>query len=337
MIVLNGQPFIKYNLRSIYPYAHQIIVVEGASNTSVTNVTPAGHSMDGTLEALYEFKEQEDPDNKIIIVTAEDEGYPNGFWPGEKDEQSQTYARRATGNYLWQIDADEFYHEADIQSIITLLTNFPEISAVTFPMLTYWGSPWIITDGWYLRRGAASFHRLFQWGKGYTYASHRPPTILDETGKDTREKVWLKSNELRKLGIFLNHYSLLFPRHVKEKCEYYERSEWSRRVGSIDWYNKNFIQLNDPIHTHNVFRYPAWLEETQYEIPEQITKMWENNLLAKNSEPIRSMDDVEQLLHRPSYKVLTFIMKILDYPNRLFVFTKNIAIHWRDHIRNQDG
>ena len=47
--------------------------------------------------------------NKITIITAEDEGYPDGFWPGEKLEQSQAYAKRATGNYLWQVDIDEFY------------------------------------------------------------------------------------------------------------------------------------------------------------------------------------------------------------------------------------
>jgi hypothetical protein len=30
MIVLNGEPFMRYNLQAIYPFAHQIIVVEGA-------------------------------------------------------------------------------------------------------------------------------------------------------------------------------------------------------------------------------------------------------------------------------------------------------------------
>jgi hypothetical protein len=29
MIVLNGEPFLRYNLRVLYPFAHQIIVVEG--------------------------------------------------------------------------------------------------------------------------------------------------------------------------------------------------------------------------------------------------------------------------------------------------------------------
>jgi hypothetical protein len=109
LIVLNGEPFTRYNLRALYPFAHQIIVAEGASPKAAHVATPDGHSIDGTLDILRRFKAEEDPEDKIIIVTAEDEGHPNGFWPGEKDEQSQAYAKRATGDWLWQVDIDEFY------------------------------------------------------------------------------------------------------------------------------------------------------------------------------------------------------------------------------------
>lgn len=34
MIVLNGEPFTRYNLRALYPFAHEIIVVEGAARTT---------------------------------------------------------------------------------------------------------------------------------------------------------------------------------------------------------------------------------------------------------------------------------------------------------------
>src|SRR3546814_13971834 len=63
---------------------------------------------------------EEDPEDKVVIVTAEDEGHPDGFWPGEKDEQSRAYAKRATGNYLWQIDVDEFYRSEDIEAVIEI-------------------------------------------------------------------------------------------------------------------------------------------------------------------------------------------------------------------------
>jgi len=329
MIVLNGQPFIKYNLRGLYPFAHQIIVVEGASPAASSFSTESGHSTDGTLEALYEFKKEEDPEDKVTIVTAEDEGYSDGFWPGEKDEQSRTYAKRATGNYLWQVDADEFYHSDDIAKMILILESRPEITAVTFPMITFWGSPYVITDGWYLRRGASSYHRLFRWGEGYEYHTHRPPTVLDSQKKDTRSAVWVKSSELKKKGIFLYHYSLLFPRHVYEKCEYYENAEWAQRLGSLKWYENDFVQLQDPFHVHNVFRYLAWLEKSKYPIPAQIKAMWKNiRANPEPSEPIRKMDDVELLLKQPMYNLRILFYKIADYPDRLIGFLKSLLIKW---------
>lgn len=88
-----------------------------------------GHSNDSTLHSLWDFKNHHDPDNKVMIVTAEDEGHPNGFWTGEKDEQSRAFAKRATGNYLWQVDVDEFYKSGDMQAVVDLLENDPQISA----------------------------------------------------------------------------------------------------------------------------------------------------------------------------------------------------------------
>ena len=44
MIVLNGMPFVPYNLLALYPFAHQIIVVEGAAPGAAGIATPAGHS-----------------------------------------------------------------------------------------------------------------------------------------------------------------------------------------------------------------------------------------------------------------------------------------------------
>ena len=99
----------RYTLRSLYPYAHEIIVVEGAAPGAVNIATPDGHSRDGTLEVLRRFKADEDPDGKVTDRDRRGRRSPDGFWPGEKDEQSRAYATRATGDYLWQVDIDEFY------------------------------------------------------------------------------------------------------------------------------------------------------------------------------------------------------------------------------------
>ena len=80
--VLNGEPFTRYCLRQIYPFAHQLIVVEGAAPGARNIATPDGHSRDGTLEVLKSFKRDEDPEDKLVLVTRD------GFW-SEKDEMSQ--------------------------------------------------------------------------------------------------------------------------------------------------------------------------------------------------------------------------------------------------------
>ena len=81
IIVLNGEPFIRYCLRQLYPHAHEIIVVEGGSRKAIS-FAPDAHSTDGTLEALNAFKREEDPEGKLTVITRD------GFW-SEKDEQSQ--------------------------------------------------------------------------------------------------------------------------------------------------------------------------------------------------------------------------------------------------------
>ena len=200
MIVLNGEPFIKYNLRSLYPFAHQIIVVEGANRNSTHCATADGHSIDDSIKILREFKELEDPEDKVVIVTAEDEGYPNGFWPGEKDEQSEAYCKRATGNWLWQIDVDEFYLESDMRRISKMLEEDSSISTISFPEMPFWGSFDYRVDGVFLRYRYSEVHRLFKWLPGYRYITHRPVTVVNDKGVDLRQTHWVRAGDLRKRG-----------------------------------------------------------------------------------------------------------------------------------------
>jgi hypothetical protein len=305
MIVLNGEPFVLYNLRALYPFAHQIIVVEGATSGAAANATPDGHSTDGTIETLRRFKAEEDPEKKLTIITRD------GFWP-EKDEMSQAYAELATGDYLWQIDSDEFYLPHDMERVLLLLEANPDITAMSFQQITFWGAPNYTADSWILRRGAAEYHRLFKWGKGYTYSTHRPPTVLDEHGCD------LRSIHLERSRISLFHYSLLFPKQVTEKSEYYASAAWSRRTGSQNWAEQAFLRLKHPFRVHNLFNYPSWLERYTGEHPPQILAMWE----AVPSSEKRPTADIEALLRSPYYRLMRPIVKLLDYPSRPFAWLK---------------
>jgi FkbM family methyltransferase len=295
IIVLNGEPFTRYVLRSLYPFAHQIVVVEGAAPAAVNIATPDGHSRDGTLAELRRFKAEEDPEDKLEIVTAEDEGHPDGWWPGEKDEQSRAYAKRATGNYLWQVDIDEFYRADEMARVVQMLRDDPSITAMTFKQITFWGGLGYTADGWYLRRGATYYHRLFRWGPGYTYASHRPPTVLDDEGRDVREIRWIRGETLAALGIHLYHYSLLLPKQVIEKCDYYGNVTWTKRPDAVAWAEDAFLRLGRPYRVHNVYQFPSWLERYAGPHPEQVSRMMAD-LERATPEALRATDDIERLL-----------------------------------------
>lgn len=317
IIVFNGEPFTRHALRALYPFAHEIIVVEGAAPGARTVASADGHSPDGTLDAVRQFIIDEDPERKVQLVTAEDEGHPDGCWPGEKDEQSRAYARRATGEYLWQVDIDEFYLPGDMARILGMIAADPSIDAMSFEQVTFWGGLNYWVDSWYLRRGARNYHRLFRWGPGFTYARHRPPTVDDGQGRDLRNGHWIPADVLARQGIRLHHYSLLLPRQVAEKCAYYANAPWARRAGATAWAGQVFGDLLRPYRAHNVEAYPGWLNRYQGPHPPEIERMVAS-LRATSPQQLRPTDDIEQLLAKPTYRFGCAVLKLLDHLDRHF-------------------
>jgi len=295
IIVLNGEPWTRYNLRALYPFAHEIIVVEGAVEKARAAATPDGHSTDGTLEVLQRFKAEEDPEDKVQIVTRD------GFWD-EKDEQSQAYAERATGDLLWQVDIDEFYLPGDMRTVIALMAHCPDVTMISFKTVTFWGGFGYIADGWYLRRGSGVFRRLFRWGPGYRYLTHRPPTVLDAQGRDLYRLGLLDGNRLaREQSIYLYHYSLVFPRQVQEKSAYYRYMNWVHSRKALEWVEQGYVRLGRPYHVHNVYRYPSWLERFRGKHPPAIEQLRADLAAGVVAVEQRQVDDIERLLDSPLY------------------------------------
>lgn len=332
IIVLNGEPFTKYCLRQLYPHAYEIIVVEGGSDKAA-GFAPQGRSTDGTLEALREFKEQEDPEDKLQIVTRE------GFWP-EKDEQSQAYAQRATGDYLWQVDIDEFYRHADIEKVRAFLAADSTIDCMSFRQFTFWSSPFITADSFYLRSdGAEFYHRLFKWDSGYGYRTHRPPTVMDRNGVDLRRKKWITGETMAGMGVYLYHYSLLFPIQVKNKCRYYATpgayAAMAHAPGILDWAENGYFHLRRPFRVHNVYTSLSWLRPFNLPHPEEAMKMWEDAVSGKIGVEVRDNRDAERLLRAPRYlaagKVLGLAATLMKHPpwRWLRIIYQGLERRWR--------
>ncbi len=304
IIVLNGYPFLEYNLRALYPFAHQIIVVEGAALAAKNLVRTDGHSLDGTLEMLQEFKDKHDPANKLLVVSAADAGYTDGFWP-EKDEMSQAYAERATGDWLWQVDSDEFYLESDLAAMLALLDQHPEVSGYSFPYVEFFGSfDAYITGTWHLHTHPR-FYRLFKWGAGYSYASHRPPTVLDAVGRNLHQVNWESNPHVSGKPVVLRHYSYVLPKQAQQKVEYYSNVSWSEAFRkNKQWYDQQYMRLKNPMRLGELGGL-QWLERFEGKHPEAIVKLQEDLLSGRISEPQRPVQDIESLLDSPWYWMQT--------------------------------
>jgi hypothetical protein len=318
IIVLNGEPFTRYCLRSLYPFAHQIIVVEGGHEDTRTVATPDGHSIDGTLAALRRFKEEEDPLDKLEIVTRD------GFWPKtdalgrNRTAQSQAYAERATGDYLWQVDIDEFYRAEDMARVLALLRSDPSITAVSFLQRTFWARPEYEVDGWPLRRGARVYHRLFKWGPGYRYVTHEPPTVTDGEGRDSRSIHWLRADAPELRGIVLYHYSLLFPWQVDQKMRVYRDEKPDTCGGIREWADEAYFRLGRPYRVHNLYTSPSWLQRYRGDHPVEVSRMMSEALAGDVRGGVRRVDDVEKLLRSWWYPLGRAALKVLDYVDRLW-------------------
>jgi glycosyltransferase involved in cell wall biosynthesis len=310
IIVLNGEPFIRYCLRSIYPFAYEIIVVEGGHEDAKSVCTADGHSIDTTLETLYKFKEEEDTENKLSIVTRK------GFWP-KKDElgrdrtpQCRAYAEKATGDYLWQIDIDEFYKHQDMLRIVKMLKNDPSITAISFKQKSFWGDIHYVSESYALLRNKGGWNRIFKWSNGYKYITHEPPTVYDENGADLHRQHWISGEQMKKKKIYMYHYCLLFPWQVEQKSKVYQDEKPVGFPGMIQWAENNYFKLENPYRVHNIYDVPSWLERYTDTHPEQVICMMKDIIDGKINTELRRTDDIELLLKSKKYHFDIFLLKI---------------------------
>lgn len=314
IIVLNGEPFTQYCLRQLYPVAHEIIVVEGACPDAHEIATADGHSRDSTRTTLATFCSDEDPEGKVTLLTAEDFGHLDGFWPGEKTEMCAAWASRATGDYIWQIDVDEFYHPHDLARIATLLAHDPSISMVQVPLIAFWGDFDYVLDGWYFRLGtrtmtspAGWYRRVWRWDAGYSYSNHRPPTVVDAGGRSLAEGKVLSHGELARRGIFMHHYLGVFRHQVEDKLTYYSQAAWKKnnpvpppeRYNDLVW---DHVGRN-PFRVHFIQEYPSWLTRFTRQHPPEIVRMRADIAAAGSEIESRRTDDIDGLLDSPWYRV----------------------------------
>lgn len=334
VIVLNGEPFIKYNLENLYPHAHEILVVEGAVEKFCHAATPDGHSLDDTVGIIKSFP---DPDNKIKLIQRD------GFWP-EKDEMSNAYMEVCTGDYIWQVDVDEFYKPDDIEAVREMLINDPEISRVDFRSVGFWRSFKARVCGASFIFGADQFIRLFKFKPGYRYVTHRPPTLADVNGAQFIHNKIITAIEMENHGIVQYHYSYVFPEYVAGKAHYYSQMGWGGgHQDGMSWYNQNWVKISNPLRVHIIEFPPSWIVPFAGDHPEvikrlqrdisyvedlEITKFLEKNYIKYNKiGEVISQQIIKPRTNKISHvKAFIVCLTMLLFPFSIREFKANVSI-----------
>jgi len=208
MIVLNGDHVLKESLESIYEHVDEIVIAEGPvrywQDRGVTTST------DMTNDILSNFA---DPDKKIRILHSQYE---------EKDQQFSAAIAMMTSSpdYLLQVDSDEVWTQESIMNLKTMLKDKRPIS-VGIHSNTFVGGFERVISGF--EEKTDNFLRVFRWGDGCKFITHRPPTIEYENGGRTRGRTHIDSDEARDMyQISMCHYSYVWPSQVKNKIDYYK-------------------------------------------------------------------------------------------------------------------
>lgn len=265
MIVINGEPFIKYNLLNLYPHAHEILIVEGAVEKFKHAATPNGHSLDDTVKIIKEFP---DPENKIKLIQN------NGFWP-EKDEMSNAYMACCTGDYIWQVDVDEFYKSEDIEKVRKYLVENPDVTRIDVQTINFWHGFKAVMQGATYCFGADRFRRIFKFKQGYSFLTHRPPTVLDGDGNICCDARVVTGEELvERLNVYMYHYSYVFKEGVRSKANYYANMGFGGgHEDGKKWAESTWLRFENPLRIHLIDFPPSWIVPFKGEHPVCIKQM----------------------------------------------------------------
>lgn len=216
LITLNADFFLKQVLESIYPFAHKIIIADGA----VTWWAQKGvlSSTDGTILTVRNFH---DPENKILLVA----GGPYK----EKDDQCRAWFAHVPTDtdYVFCVDADEVHSPENMENLIAFLEK-EQPTSVGFKSDTFYGCFDRIIGGF---ERDYSFKRVLKYFPGCIYRTHRQPTLsapkYNEPGTKTQwEDVAGRDISGQQLyeetGITMWHGSYVSPKGVYNKIRYYE-------------------------------------------------------------------------------------------------------------------
>lgn len=202
-------------IQNLYDSVDEIIIVEGATKSithhfdgNTSSFTTNGRSTDGTIEYI---KELEKKYSKIKVIIGD------GFWDG-KTQMCNAAAIISTGDYIWQVDSDEFYKKEDQVKILNLLETESPDAIHFFANHFFGGFDYCIDE-----RSPNTWGNDLPWMRIFKnvplksqWSSHEPPQYICD-GKVCNHGKVISRDKTLEMGIKLYHYSYVQESQIKFK------------------------------------------------------------------------------------------------------------------------
>lgn len=236
----------KLNIQNMYDFVDEIIIVEGATKAKyhyydgdTSHFTKDGKSNDGTIELLKELEKLE----KVKVI------YGNGFWDG-KTSMCNAASNIATGDYIWQMDSDEFYKHEDIIKLKELLEKEKPDSIHFYANHFFGGYDSCIDEIEPNQWGngiPCCWMRIFKHIPGKSHwISHEPSVYVCDGLNCERGKVIDRKMTLA-LGIKLYHYSYVQESQINFKSKFYNNPDYHKYWEQVKT-NKNIKIFGSQLH-----------------------------------------------------------------------------------------
>lgn len=136
---------------------------------------------------------------------------------------------------------------------------------------------------------------------------------------------------MEKQGVYMYHYSFVFPKQVKDKTLYHWRRSLGSKIDYLGWLNNNYIHLTNPFRIYHDQTRPSWLCRFNSKHPQQIEYLISDINKGRIHIEIRPDEDINRLLHSLIYVARTSVLhkisilaKLLlkDIPKKMQIFKR---------------
>ena len=256
---LMPEGMLKAQLDQLYYLSDQIIIVEGATKADKTShyydgnatpFTPDGKSTDNCLDVVRSYP---DPEKKITIIESA------GFWNG-KTQMCNEWSKIATGDYIWQVDMDEFYFKKDIDKIKDILAKY-DPNIIHFFANNFWGDfrHCINETSPHTWGNEAPWMRIFKHKPGCSWERHEPPTYMFPDGTKVNDTKVIPRDETLRIGVKMFHYNYVTPQQINFKTQFYHQ-DWTSILYER-WLNDKDTLINNSRVVEYSGEHPEWVRE----------------------------------------------------------------------------